>query len=90
MPINYVCFLLVPCPIEGQFYTIDCFGTNATCANPNPPVVCDFPQCVCPRGQVIDEVTKTCINGSQCSKCDNVPGTYICMVQTSYNLNGTC
>ena len=60
--------LLVSCPIEGQFYTADCFGTNATCSNPNPPALCDYPQCVCPQGQVIDTNAKACINGTDCSK----------------------
>ena len=61
-------FLLVTCPVEGQFYTTDCFGANATCSNPNPPEVCDIPQCVCPQGQVTDAVGKACINGTDCSK----------------------
>ena len=61
-------FLLVSCPIEGQFYTAACFGTNATCSDPNPPVICGNPQCVCPSGQVTDEVARACINGSECSK----------------------
>ena len=61
-------FLLVACPIDGQFYTSDCFGMNATCDDPNPPAICDLPQCVCPQGQVIDTDARACINGSECSK----------------------
>ena len=61
-------FLLVTCPVEGQFYTANCYGENATCSDPNPGLLCDRPQCVCPRGQVIDADGKTCINGTECSK----------------------
>ena len=62
------CFLLVTCPVEGQFHTTDCYGENATCSDPNPGLRCIVPKCVCPRGQVIDADGKTCINGSECSK----------------------
>ena len=62
-------FLLVPsCPIKGQLYTADCFITNATCSDPNPVPKCDYPRCVCPSGQVIDETTNACINGTECRK----------------------
>ena len=61
-------FLLVPCAIEGQFYSDDCEGANASCSDPNSKIVCDVPQCVCPRGQVIDTVANVCINGTECSK----------------------
>ena len=59
---------LVSCSIKGQVHTVDCFGTNATCSNPNPPVLCDVPQCVCPKGQVIDEAKSACIGGAECRK----------------------
>ena len=60
--------MLVPCSIEGQFYSDDCEGANATCSDPNSKTFCDVPQCVCPRGQVIDTVANVCINGTECSK----------------------
>ena len=60
--------MLVTCPVEGQFYTANCYGENATCSDPNPGLLCNRPQCVCPRGQVIDADGKTCINGTECSK----------------------
>ena len=69
MYIMLLIFLLATCPIEGQFLTTDCYGINATCSVPNPARICDLPQCVCPRGQVIDTAGKTCISGTECSKC---------------------
>jgi len=60
--------LVPPCPIKGQFYTAECFAKNATCDDPNPTTICDYPHCVCPRGQVIDEETNTCISGAECCK----------------------
>ena len=74
-------FIVESCSIEGQTYTIDCFGINATCSNPNPPMKCDFPQCVCPRGQVIDEATNTCIDGTQCRKCNHVFYNYSMLLE---------
>ena len=59
---------LVSCSIKGQVLTIDCFGNNATCSNPNPSVICDVPQCACPKGQVIDEAKSACIDGAKCRK----------------------
>ena len=61
-------FLVPSCPIKGQFYTTDCYIANATCNDPNPVAKCNYPRCVCPRGQVIDEATNSCINGTQCRK----------------------
>ena len=77
-------FLLVPCPIRGQIHTTDCFGANATCSNPNPPVTCNVSQCVCPRGQVIDEDENTCMNGRRCCKYKYVLEQWLCRIICSY------
>ena len=61
-------YFAVECPGEGQFFTIDCFPFNATCANPNPPSLCDAPRCVCPMGQVLNEENRTCVDITDCRK----------------------
>ena len=75
--------MLESCSIEGQFYNTNCQGTNATCSDPNPAIVCDPPQCVCPRGQVIDTVAKVCINGTECSKYNYMQLLHLLSKQSS-------
>ena len=58
---------VVPCPGIGQVFGT-CNPVNATCSNPIVPSLCDVGFCACPSGQVLDELTNTCINVSQCSK----------------------
>ena len=54
--------------ILGQIYvTSGCYPNNPTCDNPNTPILCDVPRCVCPRGQVIGRDGLRCINLSSCS-----------------------
>ena len=59
---------IVPCPGIGQSFVGGCIPVNATCTNPNPGILCDAGLCACPFGQVLDELTNTCVNVSQCSK----------------------
>lgn len=67
---DYICFFSVPaCPVKGQFRTADCSLVNATCNDPYPvKTKCDYPQCVCPKGQVINEDTNACVYGAECRK----------------------
>ena len=56
------------CTIKGQIHSADCSGANATCSNPDPQSKCDSPQCVCPKGQVINDAMDACISGTECRK----------------------
>ena len=58
---------VVPCPGIGQIFGT-CNPVNATCSYPIAPKLCDVGFCSCPSGQVLDELTNTCINVTQCSK----------------------
>ena len=63
----FVVMYIVGCPVKGQVFTKCASACPPTCTNPKP--ICTrqcVPRCQCPRGTVINQLSRKCIRVKDC------------------------